>query len=96
MKSIGIFATQQGGLYIGKLCRHFAHKIQTEYTANEGIAHFPTGTCRMEAQASELIFKIDAKDAESCTKIQGVIDRHLVKFAYKEPYHLTWEDAKED
>jgi hypothetical protein len=92
MKSTGYFNTINGMIYIGKLCRHFAHKIETSYEGNEGFAQFPKGTCNMEATTDQLIFHLEAENEEGCEKMKGVIDRHLVKFAYKEPYTLHWED----
>lgn len=79
--------------YIGKLCRHFAHKINTEYTPTTGKATFPTGICLMQADTECLSFEIEADDSEGLEKIKGVLERHLVKFAYKENLIITWEDA---
>jgi len=90
MKAIGHFPTHSGANYIGKLCRHFIHKIQATYEGNQGEAIFPKGICKMSASSDLLVFEIEASDAESCEKIKGVIDRHLVKFAYKETTVLHW------
>lgn len=93
MKSIAKIETQEGSNYIGKLCRHFRHKIETSYTENEGKAIFPKGICVMTATPRELMLEIDAPDQETVEKIQGVLERHLVKFAFRENLTITWLDA---
>lgn len=92
-KSTTIIATLAASQYIGKLCRHFRHKIETEYTPTTGLATFPFGTCHMAATPTQLIFDITAKDTESVEKIKGVLERHLIKFAYKEDLVIDWIDA---
>jgi len=92
-KSTTTIATQAAGQYIGKLCRHFRHKIETKYTPTTGLATFPFGTCAMNATSDQLVFDITANDMESVDKIKGVLERHLVKFAYKEDLTIDWLDA---
>lgn len=92
-QSTATITTQAAGQYIGKLCRHFRHKIETEYTPTTGLATFPFGTCNMTATPVELIFDITAQDTESVEKIKGVLERHLVKFAYKENLTIDWRDG---
>lgn len=92
-KSTTTIATQAASQYIGKLCRHFRHKIETEYTPTTGLATFPFGICTMTAKSNQLVFDITANDMESVDKIKGVLERHLVKFAYKEDLTIDWHDA---
>ena len=92
-QSTTTIATEAASQYIGKLCRHFRHKIETEYTATTGLATFPFGTCNMTATATHLTFDIAASDAASVEKIKGILIRHLVKFAYKEQLTVEWHDA---
>lgn len=91
-KSTSIIKTQVASSYIGKLCRHFAHKIETEYTDTTGKAIFPGGICMMHAEPNQLTFRIETHDSEGLEKIKGVLIRHLVKFAYKENLVVTWHD----
>lgn len=93
-KSTSNIKTSAGSSYIGKLCRHFAHKIKTEYTPTTGKAEFPAGICQMHASTEHLIFEIDADNSEGLEKIKGVLERHLIKFAYKEDLIITWQDTR--
>lgn len=92
-KSTSKIKTAAASSYIGKLCRHFAHKIETEYTPATGKAIFPGGICLMQADTEQLIFEIEADDSEGIEKIKGVLERHLVKFAYKEDLIIEWQDT---
>lgn len=92
-KSTSTIQTKAASSYIGKLCRHFRHKIETEYTDTTGLATFPAGTCTMTATPDYLIFDITASDSEGVEKIKGVLERHLVKFAYKEELVIEWNDS---
>ena len=92
MKTTTTIATKAGASYIGKLCRHFVHKIEASYEGNTGKAIFPFGTCLMQADAESLTFEVDAHDAEGAEKIKGALDRHLIKFAYKEQLEINWQD----
>lgn len=91
-KSTTTIQTAAASSYIGKLCRHFRHKIETEYTATTGLATFPSGSCTMSATPAALVFDITAPTTEDVDKIKGVLVRHLIKFSYKEELAITWHD----
>lgn len=93
-QSTTTIATLSASQYIGKLCRHFRHKIETEYTSTTGLATFPFGTCRMAATPDQLTFHITADSSQSVEKIKGVLVRHLEKFAYKEKLIIEWRDEE--
>lgn len=94
MKAIVHIKTTEGANYIGKLCRHFRHKIEATYEGNNGKALFPGGTCLMEADSDQLTFKVDAKSPEALEKIQGTLDRHLIKFAFREELDIQWNTVE--
>lgn len=91
MKAIVRIKTTEGANYIGKLCRHFKHKIEATYEGNRGVAHFPAGICQMLAEPDTLIFEVEARDEEGMQRIQGALDRHLIKFAFREELVINWE-----
>lgn len=84
--------TASASLYIGKLCRHFVHKIEATYTKDTGKAIFPAGSCDMHAEPEYLVFNIESADEEGLNKMKGALDRHLIKFAYKEDLEINWVD----
>lgn len=96
MKAITTIKTQEGATYIGKLCRHFIHKIEATYEGNTGKAVFPRGICLMEAGADTLTFEVESDGEESMGKIQGTLDRHLIKFAFREELDIQWKVLTEE
>lgn len=95
MKSTVTIQTKEGAMYIGKLCRHFKHKIEATYEGNQGTAQFPWGPCQMLAEPEALTFNIEAENEEGLDKIKGAIDRHLIKFAFREELVIEWKDGAE-
>lgn len=92
MKAQVKIKTTEGQSYIGKLCRHFRHKIEATYEGNRGFAVFPMGTCNMLSDENYLTFEIESTDADGIQKIQGALDRHLIKFAFREELEINWEN----
>ncbi len=93
-KSTSLIRTPMGSSYIGKLCRHFRHKIEAEYDDTSGKAFFPQGTCNMFARPDTLVFEIEAATHEGLEQIKGVVVRHLLKFSYKETLEINWQDMQ--
>jgi uncharacterized protein len=89
-------ATETPGRYIAQLCKHFAHRIPTEYDpptfeATRGRIEFPdAGECTLRAAPGALEMELTANDAESLGRLQDVVSRHLVRFAWREPPVVTW------
>jgi hypothetical protein len=88
--------TETPGRYIAQLCKHFAHKIPAEYDpptfeATRGRIEFPdAGVCALRAEAGSLEMELTAKDDETLHRLEGVVDRHLVRFAWREPPTIAW------
>ena len=49
----------------------------------------------MKADSDTLTFDIEAENAEAVAKIQGVIDRHLIKFAFREQLDIQWQPVND-
>ncbi len=96
MKTVSRIPTQDASAYIRKLCRHFAHKIETSYSESEGSASFPMGVCRMTAAPGLLIFEVEAETSEAIGKIRDILVTHLLKFAFREELQIAWTDPEEE
>jgi len=89
--------TETPGRYIAQLCKHFAHKIPTEYdppsfAATRGRIEFPdAGACVLRAEPGALVLELTAKDEETLRRLEDVVARHLVRFAWREPPVVAWE-----
>lgn len=88
----GRFATPNASKYLQQLCKHFAHKIQVDYSENHGSCDFELGIAHMTADDENLTIRFDLQGPEHIDKAKGVIDSHLVRFAFRENYTtMVWD-----
>lgn len=85
-------ATASASRYLQQLCKHWAHKMAVEFDAGAGSISFPNGgVLRMTAAPAALQLAITAPDAETAITLQGVVARHLDRFAFREaPLKFDW------
>jgi len=92
-RSTAIFKTEKGARYMGQLCKHFAHKIDAKFEGDMGYAKFDFGTANMQADTEGLLMSVEANDDETLARTKGVIESHLIKFAFREELEaLDWQD----
>ena len=91
MKLTGTFETPNGSKYLQQLCKHFGHKIETEFTAETGVIHFGFGPVDLEAEADRLTICAAPENDEIADRVKKVIDDHLKRFAFRENFEgMTW------
>ncbi|WP_299843877.1 DUF2218 domain-containing protein [uncultured Jannaschia sp.] len=84
MKSVTRIKTANASRYLQQLCKHFAHKVETEFDMRSGTCRFDHSTATLAAQESRLDIEIKAEDDEALTRGQSVIWSHLKRFAFRE------------
>ncbi|NDV01322.1 DUF2218 domain-containing protein [Pseudoroseicyclus tamaricis] len=95
MRSDARLATPNGSRYLQQLCKHFAHKIEVEYSATEGRCALPPGPALMKADEESLWIEVTAPDEEGLTRAKSVIDSHLARFAYREEVEaMPWGETR--
>lgn len=85
--------TEAANRYLGQLCAHFAHKPELEVLRPEegnGVIRFPSGLCSVTATEQCLHLEIGGRDQFSLERLQEVIDKHLLRFAWREPPVIEW------
>jgi hypothetical protein len=85
--------SERASIYLQQLCKHFAHKAPVEFTPDKGQITFSSGICRLEARDGVLTLRADAEDDEKMTRLQGVVEKHLIRFAFREPHVIAWQNA---
>ena len=85
------FETQKAVAYLKKFCRHFAHKLPTEFDDNNGQIEFPFGNCKVETLGNQLQFTVEAETEELIAKMEDVVARHMERFAFRDEIKMTWE-----
>ena len=85
MKSSATVPTANAGRYMVQLCKHFGHKIPTEWNDHEGKITFAMGEVALRAGPQTLMMVASAADAERLARVEQVTDSHLKRFAFREP-----------
>ena len=86
--------TADGGRYMRQLCRHFAHKLPVREDGDTGTVEFSIGVCSMAVADDALVLRCASPDARSAEELCDVIERHLVRFAWREPLVIEWRPAQ--
>ncbi len=96
--------TQSASRYLQQLCKHWAHNLAVDYTAERGTVTFPRdargadwpgdGVVTMIAHAEALECRIDASAEGQRDGLKGALARHLDRFAFREaPLSFDWLDS---
>lgn len=80
--------------YLAQLCKHFAHKLPVTLEEREGSIEFPMGVCRLQADEGVLVLRAEAAEAEALDRLQDVVARHLLRFAFRAPPEITWQPVE--
>lgn len=86
-------STTSGSKYLQQLCKHWSHKMVTEFNARQGRVDFPSGAqLFLEADEAMLRLKLDAPD-DNLERMEGVVADHLKRFAFREELTFDWAKA---
>lgn len=96
--------TTSASKYLQQLCKHWAHNLAVEFTADRGTVTFPKnargadwpgdGLVTMVAHPEALECRIDASSVGQLDGLKGALARHLDRFAFREaPLTFNWADG---
>jgi uncharacterized protein len=91
MKSTARVKTEMAGRYMRQMCSHFAHKLPAESEGDSGSIQFPVGLCLLNATHDVFVLTLETETSEDLTRLQDVIAKHLVRFAWREELNVVWE-----
>jgi uncharacterized protein len=83
-------ATPSSARYLTQLCKHFAHRVPVTFDAERGRIEFAGGVCRLAARSDHLLLEIEAAQASALSEVEGVVARHLERFAFREKSAIEW------
>ena len=92
-RSTATVPTASASRYLQQLCKHFAHKRSVEFDKMSGVIALSAGDCRLRAGDDALMLDLTAPDAESLLRLQDTVERHLVRFAFREEMRIDWRAA---
>ena len=95
--------TASGSRYLQQLCKHWAHNLRVEFTADHGTVVFPKDArgadhpddalVTFDARADTLEVRIDASSPEQLNGLKRPVASHLDRFAFREaPLTFNWTD----
>lgn len=77
--------------YLTQLSKHWSHRFpDLTYTAETARIPLPDGPTRLAADDQALDIRIEAVDAETRERLQGVVADHLKRFAFREELAFDW------
>ena len=86
-------ATASARRYLGQLCKHFQHRLPVTLEEATGGIAFPMGRCDVVAEDGALVLRASAATTEDLAKVEDVVARHLVRFAFREELAVDWARA---
>ena len=87
--------TTRAGRYIAQLCKHFAHKVEAEYTEEKGFANFGWGTCALTATPDALLLHAEAPDEAGIGRVEYVVKDHTERFGSRDALTVDWTRSPE-
>ena len=93
MNATASIPTLNAKRYLGQFVKHFSHKLPfVRHETNEhGEVEFPLGLCTLDADEQRLSIIINAGSAEEIGQLKDVVDRHLLRFAFREDIAINWQ-----
>lgn len=85
-------ATTKPVAYMRQLCKHFGHKIETDYDETAGYIVFGDGRCDLQANVDRgsLDLTVSAESQESVERLRNVVGSHLERFGRRDQLSVSW------
>jgi len=94
LSSVSHVSTRVPRRYLGQLCKHFQHKLPVTYAESyeTGRIEFSAGVCELQAADAEGILEMRTRAASDAdlARLEDVVARHLVRFAFRESLDFNW------
>ena len=93
--SVARVPTLSASRYLQQLAKHWSHKMQVSFTAEEGTFLFPDGSkLAMRADSDTLDIVLTVPEDGDVARMQDVVASHLDRFAFREaPLTFDWRDG---
>ena len=82
--------TEWSSRRLHQMCTHFARQAAAVHTPSRGHIVFGFGTCRLEARGDLLAMTVEADDATTLTRLEGLLARQLERFASADRPEVFW------
>ncbi|MEE7455900.1 2,4-dihydroxyhept-2-ene-1,7-dioic acid aldolase [Methylorubrum populi] len=89
-RSRAVIGTPHAERYLQQLCKHWAHRFETEFGPGSGRIRLPLGETRLLAGPEALTVDLEAGDAADLSGLREVVVRHIERFAFRETLRFDW------
>jgi len=87
--------THSASRYLQQLAKHWSHKMEVSFTAEEGSIAFPNGAhlaMRADSETLDLVLTVP-EDGDSL-RMREVVASHIDRFAFREgPLTYDWREG---
>ena len=91
--SRGVTKTESARRYMTQLAKHWSHKYEVTFDETDATIALPAGPFTMHVEPEQLVLTLDIEDPELMTRMQGVVERHVQRFAFREELAFSWSPA---
>ena len=84
--------TEHASRYLQQLCKHWSHKYPVEFTPENGRIEMSAAVLILDADPEGLDLSLTTAP-EDLVRMQGVVERHLERFAFKEELSFQWVET---
>lgn len=85
--------TEHASRYLQQLCKHWSHKFSVDFDPHRGRVPFSeSDEVIFTADDAALTMTLSVADPDQQARMQGVIDDHLKRFAFREELDIVWTD----
>ncbi len=94
-RSIARVPTLSASRYLQQLAKHWSHKMEVDFTPEEGTILFPNGSkLEMRADSETLDIVLTVPGGEDTARMREVVSSHLDRFAFREaPLTFDWREG---
>ena len=94
-RSVARVPTLSASRYLQQLAKHWSHKMEVDFTPEEGTILFPKGSkLDMRADSETLDIVLTVPDGEDTARMREVVSSHLDRFAFREaPLTFDWREG---
>ncbi len=93
--SVARVPTHSASRYLQQLAKHWSHKMEVAFTAEEGTIDFPGGArLAMKADSESLDVVLTVPGEDDVARMREVVSSHLDRFAFREaPLTFDWREG---
>lgn len=93
--SVARVPTLSASRYLQQLAKHWSHKMEVSFTAEEGSIAFPNGAhLAMRADSATLDLVLTVPEDGDSLRMREVVASHIDRFAFREgPLTYDWREG---